>query len=145
MGKRRGNHPVPGHFTTGGSRTEDPDIAQKSKQAVGREAARERRRAGGKTRLGVAPKEQRVRQPVAPASPVLAAGGPKRREAKAAKARQQRPARAAPARPTAATEPVEQPRYLGQMTRWAVRRAIGLVRAPIAFARAVVDAVREHE
>src|SRR5213080_2052027 len=63
MSKRGGNHPIPGHFKVQGAPVEARDAARASKQALGRQEARKKRRAGRKTRLGEAPPAQRAKEP----------------------------------------------------------------------------------
>src|SRR4051812_13913784 len=58
MSKQRRNVPNPGYFKVAGTAVEDRSLARRAKQALGREAARRKNRAGMKTTLGEAPPEQ---------------------------------------------------------------------------------------
>jgi hypothetical protein len=62
MSKRHRNAPHPGYFKVAGGAVEEPDVAQQAKQALAREKARVRSRAGLKTRLGEAPPEQHAHE-----------------------------------------------------------------------------------
>lgn len=135
MGKHRGNRPVPGYFKVSGGKVEDRDYGRMSKQAVGKAAARVKRRAGRKTRLGEAPAAQRAKEPVAPRSTVLAEEHGKTYATKTATR----------ARPRVKPAEVERPHYLGHTAVAAARRVMRYATAPLALARAVVSLVRDRD
>lgn len=115
---------------TGGHAVEDAGAGRASKQALAREQARRRRRAGRKTALGEAPPQQRTREPKAPSSTVLARERPQRQYAQL----NERQAR-----------PVGQPRYLSDVARGVARRVAKVALTPFALGRAVVDRLRHHD
>jgi hypothetical protein len=140
MAKRAGNPPVPGYFKVQGGSVEDRDAAGRAKSALGREAARRQRRAGRKTKLGAAPKEQRAKEPPKPkAHPAATVRAADREYARMNERRAP-----APKRVKAAGE-AEQPRYLSDTARGVIRRVARLAYTPVALARAVVDHFRERE
>jgi hypothetical protein len=154
MSKRAGNPPVPGHFKVQGGAVEDRDSARMSKQSLAKEAARRKRRAGRKTKLGQAPKEQRAREPKAPESPVLATA--KQREAEHARDYQRMNERER--RAARRVKPVVEPRGsdpelsgddaetpLSDLARGMLRRLTRFALAPLTLARAVVDRLRNRE
>jgi hypothetical protein len=122
----RKNVPHPGYFKVSGAAVEEGDVARQAKQALAREKARLRKRAGGKGKLGdQPPPEQRPHAPVLREGPEAA----------------QQVAREA----VQAVEEVEQRRGL-------LRRAIGLVESGVFFARkvitlpgVVIEHFRSHE
>jgi hypothetical protein len=122
----RKNNPHPGYFKVSGGAVEEGDVTRQAKQALAREKARLRKRAGGKGKLGdQPPPEQR------PHAPVLREG-PEAAQAVAREAAE-------------AVEAVEQRRSL-------LRRAIGLVESGVFFARkvitlpgVVIEHFRSHE
>ncbi|MDB4966758.1 MAG: hypothetical protein JWN44_2447 [Myxococcales bacterium] len=140
MSKRGGNHPIPGHFSVQGGQVEDRDAANKSKQALGRQEARKKRRAGRKTALGPAPKEQRAREPIVPSSTVLA--NVHDREFTKMNERQAAPGAR---RHDAASDAAEHPRYLSDAVFGMARRVAQVALAPLSLARAVVHRLRKHE
>src|SRR4051812_20876398 len=147
MSKRGGNHPIPGHFKVQGVQVEERDKAKMSKQALGRQEARMKRRAGRKNKLGEAPPEQRAAEPPKPHTPPsskVLAGVHDREFAKMNE-------RSAP-KPVRRPEPLDglnggeaPPHYLSDTVRGVARRVAQVALAPLAIARAVVDRFRKHE
>jgi hypothetical protein len=125
----RKNVPHPGYFKVSGAAVEEGDVTRQAKQALAREKARLRKRAGGKGRLGdQPPPEQRPHRPHAP----VLREGPEAAQQVAREAVQ-------------AVEEVEQRRGL-------LRRAIGLVESGVFLARkvltlpgVVIEHFRSHE
>jgi hypothetical protein len=147
MSKRGGNHPVPGHFKVQGGPVEERDTAKSSKQALGRQGARTKRRAGRKSKLGAAPVEQRAKEPPKPKTPpsssVLAAV----HDREFAKMNERIAPRAPKAQPPAALGDVIEPapHYLSDTVRGVARRVAQVALAPLSLARAVVDRFRKHD
>jgi hypothetical protein len=134
MDKRRRDRKRRANFSVGGQRVEDRDLGRASKQALGREQARRRRRAGRKTRLGQAPSEQRAQEPIVASSTVLAKEQPARDFARMNE-------RKAPKQ----VKPVAEQHYLTDTARGMFRRMAQFARAPFAIARAVVDRFRDRD
>ena len=142
MSKRGGNHPVPGHFKVQGGPVEEGVKAQLSKQALGRQEARTRRRAGRKTRLGEAPAAQRAKEPPKPKMPPSSTVLARAHDREFAKMNERRPPKRVKASDGHAE--VEQPRYLSEAVRGLARRVARVALAPLSLARAVVDRFRNH-
>jgi hypothetical protein len=148
MSKRAGNPPVPGFFKVQGGAVEDRDSTRASKQSLAKETARRKRRAGRKTKLGAAPKEQRRKEPVAPSSPVLTTA--RQRETEHAREYQRmnerRPGKQVKqAEPPAQERAMDHPGYLSDVALGMVRRVARFALAPLTLARAVVDRLRDRE
>lgn len=140
MSKRGGNHPISGPSNGQGGHYDDRARALMSKQALAREAARTRRRAGRKTKLGQAPLEQRAQEPVVPSSTVLAAA----HDREFARMNERKPPRRGPSVERRANE-AEQPSYLLDSARGLLRRVARVALAPLALARAVVHRLRDRD
>ena len=171
MRKRGGNHPVPGHFKVQGGAVEDRDIANMSKQALVREAARlngarrrRRRRRPSRARGGGA--EGRRRGAAVAARARSRARGHERAQAgqarqavagrKAVAGREAVAGRAAvagrEARRTASSCSTAKSRSRIRIRAISARAARGVIRrmarvalSPLALARAVVDRFRDHD
>ncbi len=147
MGKRGRNLPKEGHFRVQGKQVEDREATGKSKSALGRAAAKQRRRAGRKTALGPAPKEQRAAEPPAPKTPPSSkvAEQHRREFARMNERRPQKRVKRATVAKRARAEASEQPRYFGDRARDVIRRMARVAFAPLALARAVVERFRDRE
>jgi hypothetical protein len=126
MTKSRRNQPLPGYFKISGGAVEERDKTRAARQALAREAARRKRRAGRKGRLGEPPAEQHV--------PERPAGG--RATRKVATQKRERVARGARGRAGSGraarqpSDPPAEPRRAspsGLVLRIG-RRAVGMVR-----------------
>jgi hypothetical protein len=141
MSKGGPSHPNQSYFKGQGGRVESRVVADGSKQALGRETARRRRRAGRKTALGEAPAEQRAKEApkpgarkssTVPVANLAKTAAPKRVKTEPAKPKTEAPRKTARA---SAGEPTSR---LGQLAR----RVADAAMAPVTFARAVVGYLR---
>jgi hypothetical protein len=141
MGKRGANHP--GFFKVQGGAVEDRDKAARSKQALDREAASLKRRAGARK---PAPAARRVRKPTVAKAPPTEPPEVLAREHDRAFARmnERRPAPKRVKRAAVQVRREDYPSYLGATARGVIRRAMRVALTPFALARAVVDRFRER-
>jgi hypothetical protein len=148
MTKRGPNHPIPGHFKVQGGPVEDRDRARASKQAVGRQEARKRRRAGRKTTMGEAPPEQRAKEPPKPhARPSAKVPAEAHHPDEYARMNERRtaPKQARRAVELREDEAAEHPIYLTDVARGVLRRVARYALAPVSLARAVVGRWRHRD
>jgi hypothetical protein len=145
MSKRGSNHPIPGFYKVQGGLVEDRDTTSMSKQALVREAARLKKRAGGKQALGAAAKRPRKNKVATPAPPAESSSVLARvHDREFAQMNERRQKRPAPARDRqgASTAP---PPVAGDGARGLVRRAMHYAMTPWVIARAVVDHFRDRD
>lgn len=137
MAKRGGNHPVPGFFKVQGGAIEDRDVADLSKQALVREAARRKRKAR--------PKRAAAAKKGATLAPTVDVAVPRAFERAHDREFARMNERKPPRRVKAAGAQAEQPRYLTDAARGVMRRVARVAMAPLALARAVVDRFFDHD
>jgi hypothetical protein len=138
MSKRHRNAPGPGHFKVQGHPVEDNEVAQMSKQALVREAARLKERGGRK----------RVAKPAKRQAPALPKAKPLETPAVLARAHDREFARMNERKPPKRVKAAPRdghPGYLSEAARGIMRRVARVALAPLSLARAVVDRFRDHD